>query len=150
MIWLQNHSLDGMKQAKNTSWSEPIYLGNTSLLWSNNLNFPEHSQKKQISRKENIFQPPPSFKSNVYQSWKCMLHNSYTKMYFPSRSAAEAVGNGLAFSFFHRPQKVDPASQAVGLTQNPGTICLGTTRGAYSEAAWQGPKRQLKGWQKAN
>lgn len=127
----------------------PFYLGNTSLnLWSNNLNFPEHSQRreKQISRKENIFQPPHLSKSNIYQSWKCMLHNSYTKMYFPSRSAAEAVGNGLAFSIFHQTPKVDPASQAVGLTQNRNNL-LGDHSGAYSRGCMARPQTPVKGWQ---
>lgn len=50
--------------------------------------------------------------------------------------------------FFPQTPKVDPASQAVGLTQNPGTIYLGTTQKPTQEATWQGPKHQLKGWQK--
>lgn len=44
-----------------------------------------------------------------------------------------------------------PTSQAVGLTQNPGTIYLGTTQEpTQGEACMADPKRQLKAWQKAN
>lgn len=45
---------------------------------------------------------------------------------------------------------MDPASQAVGLTQNPGTITHGDHSGAYSRLHGKAPNASLKGWQKAS
>lgn len=45
----------------------------------------------------------------------------------------------------HTPQ-TGPDSQAVGPNQKPGTASLGATQKPTMEAAWQGPKYQLKVW----
>lgn len=69
-----------------------------------------------------------------------MLHISHTKTYFSSRSATEAVGNGLAFSIFSIDPKSGPSIPGCGINSKPRNNLLGDHSEAYSRGYMARPQ----------